>query len=260
MKLTKPILIILALGAVCGYFFTLGAYPVGLLCAPVCLVFFRFSKEKLSAHTNLFALIATICGIIIYHTAFIGNIKKIILWFFAILILNILGKIFKKKLPAFMQIVSLIFWGLLILAFLVLSTVHMEPGHNTAKFIKLISLFFCGTLGLPPAPLFIPCVSMFNESVSTNCLILMVSALPAIILNLCKEFKKENIDFKFSAYYIIALVFGILLACVVLSAFTYGEWAETLYQISIIIPSIVLFCINIYNTYKSLKKIRNSKK
>lgn len=259
MKISKPISIIFLLGIFTGYFYITGAYPVGLLCVPVCLVFFRFSKEKLSAHINLFAFASAVFGLILYGRAVLGHFRTLAVYFASIIVLTLLGRMAKKIHPVFIQTLSLIYWGITILAFLVLSTVHTELGDNTVRTMKFLSLFFSGTLGLPPSPLFVPTLSFCHENLPLFISVIIISSLPAIVINLFREMKPANIDIKFVSYYIISLIIGSLLGALAVKLQFSGEFGETFYQLSIIIPSIILYGINIRNTAKTFRQLKKNK-
>ncbi|MBQ0106115.1 MAG: hypothetical protein KBT47_08805 [Armatimonadetes bacterium] len=255
MKISRPILIILAMGIISGYFFTIGAYPIGLLCVPVCMIFFRFGKEKLSSHINIFSLAVTLICLVIYHKCWLDNIREFILFFFATLIFNIIGKIIKKPFPVIMQILSLIFWGLVIISFLIFSVSPITINAVSAKTIKYLSLLFSGILGIPPAPVFTPTAYICHENMGLYCSILMASGLPAVIINLIKDFKTKYIDIKFSLFFSLSLIIGIILGTV-LGTNQRNETGEIVFVLSIIIPSVILFAINIFNTSKSLKLMK----
>lgn len=254
--IAKPIPIIFILGLFCGYFFITSALPIGILSIPVLIFFFRFSKEKLSTHTNLFSLIAAIYSFVFFKDIYIKNIKEIAICLFIILVLTLLGKFIKKTIPVFIQITSLILWGLLIMSFLVLSCVNVEIHGILIKILKYSSLFFSGVLGIPPSSLFIPCQSICHSNLILSICILIFASTPAIIINLFKDFKKEYLDYKFSIIYIFALLIGTILGKFIINLSFKGGDYPILWQLSIIIPSIILFGFNIYNTKKQLKSIK----
>ena len=258
-KQKRTIIIILALGLLCGYFFITSGLPVGILCVPVCLFFFRFSKEKLSAHTNMFALISSVFGLIIFYETWIYNLKTVGIYFLAIIILSLLGRIVKKYLSVPVQIISLIYWGLLILGFLFFNSTHVIINPTEGRILKALSLFFSGTLGIPPGPLLIPNISICHQNILLYISIVIISGLPAIIINLFKDFKIKNIDPKFSSYFIVSLIAGVLLGGVVINFASLGESQAILWQISIILPCIGLFGFTLYNSIKALKKIKEKK-
>ena len=258
-KLKLPVLIVLTLGLLCGYFFITSGLPVGILCVPVCLFFFKFTKEKLSAHTNMFALISSIFGLIIFHETWLYNLKTIGIYFIAIIILTLIGKFIKKYLSVPIQIISLIYWGLLIIGFLFLNSTHIVINPILGRILKGVSIFFSGTLGLPPGPLLIPNVSICHQNLILYISIVIISGLPAIIINLFKDFKIKNIDPKFSSYFIIALIIGVLLGGVVINFASLGENQAILWQISIILPCIGLFGLTLNNSIKTIKKIKKDK-
>lgn len=254
----KPTLIIFILGIICGYFFITSALPVGILSIPALIFFFKFSKEKLSVHTNLFSLIAIIFSFIFFKEIYIKNIKEMVLYLIIILVLTLIGKFIKKIIPIFMQITSLILWGILIISFLFLSCVNVEFNYTLIKILKYSSLFFSGVLGIPPSSLFIPCQSICHNNIVLSICILIFASTPAIIINIFKDFKKEYLDYRFSAIYIISLLIGIILGKLVINLSFKGGDYNILWQLSIIIPSILLFAFNVYNTNKTLKKSKQN--
>ena len=255
MKLKKSIAVVIALGVICSYFFITGAYPIGLLSVPVCLYFFKFSKEKLSVHINIFSLIATIIGIIIYIPALNSNLKSFILYFFAILLLTVTGKILKNKYLFFIQIFSLAVWCLTIIAFLTFSTASIYISQPVGRLLKLFSVFICGCLGLPPSHLLIPTVSFCHSPIPFFCVTLMLTSLPAVLINLKKDFKITHLDFKFFTYYMIGFIIGTLIAFITINS-TENIIGETIFQLSLIIPSIISFIITLTNNIKTFKKIK----
>ena len=260
LKLKLPIIIILSLGLLCGYFFITSGLPVGILCVPIILFFFRFSKEKLSAHINIFALLSTVFGLIFFHETWITNLRLIGIYFIVIIVLTILGRMLKKYFSVPGQILSLVYWGLLILAFLFLNVAHVDIGLNLGIVLKALSIFFSGALGIPTAPLLIPNVSICHENIILYLSIVFFSGLPAIVINLFKEFKIKNLDLKFSSYFTVALIIGSLLGGLVINFASFGEGQAIIWQISIILPCIGLFGFNLYNSIKTLKSLKENKK
>ena len=249
----RSAVLILLDGFICGVLIAVAGYPISLGSSSFFTFFLKLTNEKLRTHIHILSLIAILIMGILGFKVITKNIVFIGIVFFIITSTSVTGNILKNKYPIIMQNISIFIWGIMIL--LAILNIFLKIELHSTQFYALAGIcgILCGSIGIPPAPLFALIFTGQINSLPIAVMTLVILSLPATVVKLIKDIDLKKLDYRIIFYFTIGLFLGIVGIVKIAERFIY------IIPIVIITASLLLILINIKHTIKTYRIIRGNK-